>query len=185
MMSGVRPFQVPTKAKYLAYCDMTTDNGGWTLVGQSADNTNDGEFGWHTKRGDVNVTDKAYCLNALEVGIAIDEVLIAWGTRNDLRSAYRIKPPIDFPSAFENSSTTVQSLTKVTNTDCSIGQGTTPFMFGHMGRHNRTDAFFFRDNDSDGNYGLKRDGWNTHYDTCIDDGRFRDRQGLVFVRQNQ
>lgn len=167
---GSAPIQV--------FCDLSLDDGGWTLVGRSAETTGQQPpFGWTSATGDVRDEGRPYSLDVAGAKLAFTEVLVADQAR---AIAYKLLVPADFLTRYSASAGPVERLTKVRG-DCQVNA---PSMLGNVGATSANDGFFFRDNkDLAIRTGLKPDGFDLYYgDDCRLTARLDDKQGVIFVR---
>jgi hypothetical protein len=159
------------------YCDMVTDNGGWTLVGRSAPNGN-GAFGWSSRAGTVADLTKPYSLNVVAAGLTFSEIMIT--DRDPTTRAYKVPAAPDFLTAHTNNRFKAGTLTTLFG-DCTPTP--TISMLKYMGETAITDAFFFRDVDDIGQHrGLAADEWDLAYGNCAQGASLDSKQGSIFVR---
>ncbi len=161
------------------WCDMTTDGGGWTLVGRSAAGRHDGvAFGWRSRTGFVDDFAAPYALDA--TGLAFTEILVGdhgggmtWATH-----AYRLAVPPDLLEAYRDSAAEVAEIVPVLGA-CS---GDPPIqMLAWVGHTGRDDHFFLRDHPEVVNFGLFPGGFNLAYHDCRG-GLLDWAQGMIAVR---
>ena len=81
--TGLNPFTV--------YCDMTVDNGWWTLVGRSHELWNNFNFWWLTNKWSIFDDSSEYSLWSDSVDLNFSEMLIAsYSTWKNIKNAIRV-----------------------------------------------------------------------------------------------
>jgi hypothetical protein len=174
------------------YCDMDTDEGGWTLLARSADMGMVGTgFGWRSATGAVDNDDDPYSLNATFLAEEFSEILIGivmsgktWGGL-----VFRIPVPMNFVDDHQNSD---HILTGEDGglpglglgTSCSPGAGFLdwPDYLSRMGDTAETTLFRFADAPSSSGVGLLPDGWNLSAGDCTTSGGLHGNQGMIMAR---
>lgn len=163
------------------YCDMTVEDGGWTLVGRSASNGSSTDFGWNKKTGQIGQLDYPYSLNVLAMQIPFSEVLVAErspaGGVGDVAFRYEAKP--GFFAAVDKT-IEIRPVVYVRG-PCNPEGG--PSMMRHAGALSLNNAFFLRDiPDTNIRNGLQADGWNLTNGDCARNATLDGKQGVVLVR---
>ena len=164
---------------------MSTDGGGWTLVGRSRNTPGnpgcagtDGlsGFGWRTAAGNVNDDSQAYSLDVGGKAVPFTQVL--FGNHNGGKSfngsVYRHTVVANLVDAFVNSHYFIGAPTTVQ------GACGATAMFNWIGFTGNTNSFHFRDVDGN-DFGLFISGWRSCYDDC-QGGTLNGQPGLIFVR---
>jgi hypothetical protein len=170
---GSEPIQV--------FCDLSLADGGWTLVGRSAETAAPTTlFGWRTNTGNVTDNSKPYSLDVASAKLTFTEVLVA---DQELETVYAFTVPSDFLTKYATSAGPVNEIRKVRG---KCGESA-PSMLSNAGHTSATDGFFFRDNEdvNDPNIrtGLKPNGFYLYYGSdCDSTGQLGGKQGVIFVR---
>jgi hypothetical protein len=164
----------------LVFCDMTVDDGGWTLVARSS--VPSARFGWTAPSGDVSDVEQPYALDVVDAGLAFAEVMVADRKPYEFgpaTHAYKFAVPPNFVAASRNAPLTT-AVTTVLG-DCTVAGG--PATLRYAGYTGLTDHFFFGDNPgADTHTGLGADVFTTTSADCASGASLNGSQGLIFVR---
>ena len=163
------------------YCDMTVDNGGWTLVARSTPGDAGAPFGWKQATGSLEDDKAPYSLGAV-AELSFTQLLVAShdGTKAPAGNAYRIEVPTGFITTFAESSFAVPDTATVLG---SCGPPAGVAMFNFIGFTAREGGFWFRDMNAFADFGLSPHGWRLFFaDDCNGAGLLDGTQGLIFVR---
>lgn len=162
-----------------AWCDMTTSEGGWTLVGRSAPGGT-GDFGWSAAAGMPADTTKPYALDVYHSGLTFEQILL----RGENENVYRLEVPQGFEERLADTAST--GGVTVVSGQCATSGSDRPEMFDHLGVIADKRVFFFRNNGTfDAIYGLRPDGWETYFNPSFFDcrgGGIDEDQGSILVR---
>ena len=179
--TGAHKLRDPKPTIFDAWCDMSTDNGGWTLVGRSVFMGTSGSFGWKKATGTIADDSKPYSLDAAVHGLVFTEALVGGYLTGKgwFGSLYKLGLPANFLGGFK-SSAGAAAVSKVGGA-CSENS---PAMFSNVGFTDMTDVFFTRNNTSSGSYGLRAGGFALAFGIadCPNAAYLDTLQGMIFVR---
>jgi hypothetical protein len=183
----IAPLGVDAGLRVKVYCDMTTDDGGWTLVGRSVVD-GDGSFGWKVDEGSVDDDTRPYALSMARVPIPFTEILFGsyesgktWGAD---ASVYKHLVPAGFVQTYGDAGYEPDGGAITVLGGCKPAGG--PWMVSVIGFTNETDHYFFRDNMDEPRFGLYPGGFDTNAGgqpgDCEHNALLGSRQGMIFVR---
>jgi len=183
--TGVHHFK-GSNGPYDAWCDMDTTPGGWTLVARSVTLGSSNAFGWF-KSSNTDPTDRKtpYSLSAPLNGLTFAQALV--GQVNELASSpnvwgsnvNRLILPSGFPGNFQASGGGAGVVIVSTTGGCTSPQVTMLTVVGFTGHGSQ---FFFRDNTSDGPYGLFPEGFHLNYPLDCRAAEMDGTPGMIMVR---
>jgi len=166
-----------------AYCEMTTEGGGWMLVARSIDNRGGGNFGWKRTRGDVRNDNDPYSMGPAAFAVGFTEILLARRANDADKSLgenlYKLTISAADLNSHQNDAFSSYAIAGVRG-NCNPNNG--PTMLRFAGYSNEDDFFFFRDHGELSLYGFRPDGFNTNFGDCGQGGRLQGTQGMLFVR---
>lgn len=168
------------------YCDMATEEGGWTLVGRSAGLDQIPDFGWRSQTGDVSDDGAPYSLDLAAHPVPFTELLVgdrgegkAWGDHR-----YLFAVPADLVEGYRGMDAMAPiTLTKTISGSCDPAAIE---MFRYAGYTDSDQSFYFRDMSvaDDAYYGLLGEFFYLFHDSdlCSQTGELHKKQGMIMVR---
>lgn len=185
LTSGLQKLAVPNQPGVTieVWCEQEIADGGWMLVGRSAEDSDETGFGWTQDLGDPAIDDQPYSLDAVSLGLPMSQILIGAheGGNRPIDDVYALTVATDFLTAYADQPAEVINFFKVLG-DCDPPGG--PTMLRWLGYTDLTDRFRMRDlqNEDNGSFGLRVDGFELNYPFCLQGADLDDRQGIIFVR---
>ncbi|HEX7603996.1 MAG TPA: fibrinogen-like YCDxxxxGGGW domain-containing protein [Polyangiaceae bacterium] len=177
--TGAHTLRDPKSNVFDAWCDMSLDGGGWTLIGRSAVLGSSSSFGWKKATGTIGDDSKPYSLDVDAHGLVFTEALIGGYSvgKTWVGSVYKAVLPPSFLANYKGSAgaTTVSKVG-------GYCPDNSPAMFTNMGFVDNSDQFFMRDNTTAGNFGLRADAFALNYFDCARAALLNLAQGMIFVR---
>jgi hypothetical protein len=163
------------------FCEMSLDQGGWTLIARSASSA--APFGWSSNTGTPADLTVPYSLDVVTLGLVFSQLLVADADGKSLDAAtraYRVPLPVSFLGPYANAGARTAGVTTVFG-NCNPANG--PEMLRWVGYTARSDAFFLRDVDGVQQVrGLHPTGFDMAYADCNRGGSLDGVAGLLYVR---
>jgi hypothetical protein len=182
----IKPAEGPA-AELKVWCDMSTDQGGWTLVARSGIGT-PAAWGWQGGTGGLAAEDAApYSLDVGLHPLAFTQILVGaldTGTRTWGANVYRFEVPATFVVDYAAAPYKL-AIPVAIKGDCQPNDKG-GFMFAHAGFTSRQAVFFFRDHPEFQGFGLTPNKFaladDTGWGPCQRNGNLANLPGMIMVR---
>jgi len=169
-------------APIVAWCDMSTDGGGWTLIARSVVSGAATAFGWRQATGSASDESQPYSMNLAAVGegLQFSQLLItSYSAGKSIDDAHKIFVPPAFIANCRNAPCPRQGGAGVAGSCGFVGVRA----MLRTGRYTDLEQsyWFYEDDMFDDQWGLHPSGYNMKYGDCRSGGLDGD-QGMLFVR---
>jgi hypothetical protein len=176
----LQPGGDPAAPPYAAWCDMTTDGGGWTLVGRSAAGPFTVPFGWGFSTGELADETQPYSIGAKDLDLQLGEMLYGLHDGGNAWGAYvwKLAVPDDFLLVYEKAP--YETFAAPIAGDCDPKGG--PMSMRWVGWTDFDGVFIIGENPDEQVDGLEPDMADANTNDCADGGFLHGQPAMLMVR---